>query len=54
MRLLIGEGVAQAVQRQITQSYIEQEADAAVDFRQDAGGNLGIVGIQFQMVEELL
>ena len=47
-----GKGVAETIQREVSQAYIQQEADAVVDFYKDAAGNIGIVFVQFQVIKE--
>ena len=47
-----GQRVAEAVQCEVSQAYVQQEADAVVDFYKDAAGYVGIVLIQLQVVEK--
>ena len=47
-----GQRIAEAVQGEVSQTYIQQEADAVVDFYKDAAGNVGIMLVQLQVVEK--
>ena len=44
--------IAETVQREISQTYIQQEADAVVDFYEDAACHVGVVLVQFQVIEK--
>ena len=45
---------AQAVQGEVSQSYVEQETDAVVDFGEQAFAHFRLVGGECQRVEEFL
>ena len=53
MALTAREGVGRTVERQVAQSHIAEEMEAAGDFWQEACRHLGVVGRELQMVEEI-
>ena len=52
LALAAGKRIAETVQREIPQTYIQQEADAVVDFYEDAACHVGVVLVQFQVIEK--